>query len=113
MCGPLTGMMSSVGTIVTLSENVLLLVFWHASSHDPVRTFFEKMRVIPKLMPQIVEELLPLLKCETCRQILCNDKIILICKPRVKKRLYFYNGKLFVWKIVVEWDGIMRYIIYS
>src|SRR3954463_10545609 len=70
MCGPLTGMMPSIGTIVTLSENVLLLVLRYASSHDPVRTFFEKMRVIPKVMPQIVEELLPLLKCCTIGEVI-------------------------------------------
>src|SRR4051812_36780179 len=75
MCGPLTGMMSSIGTIVTLSENVLLLVLRYASSYDPVRTFFIKMWVIPKVMPHILEELLPLLKCQTWRQKLCNDKI--------------------------------------
>src|ERR1041385_1230196 len=112
MCGPLTGVMSSIGTIVTLLENVLLLVFRYASSHDPVWTFFEKMWVIPKVMPQMMEELLPLLKCSTWRQILCNDKISIICKPRIGKILYFNNDKLVVWKAVVDWDGIMRYIFH-
>src|ERR1041385_6881858 len=112
MCGPLTGVMSSMGTIMTLLENVLLLMFRYASSHDPVRTFFEKTRVIPKVVPQIMKELLSLLKCQTWRQILCNDKISIICKPRIGERLYFYNGKLFVWKTVVDWDGVMQYIFH-
>src|ERR1041385_6879413 len=43
---------------------------------------------------------------------LCNDKISIICKPRIGKRLYFNNGKLFVWKTIVDWDGIMRYIFH-
>src|SRR4051812_47404229 len=112
MCGPLTGMMSSIGTIVTLSDNVLLLVLRYACSHDPIRTFSIKMWVIPKVMPQICEELLPLLKCQTWRQKLCNDKISIICKPRIGERLYFYNDKLFVWKTVIDWNGIMRYIFH-
>src|SRR3954471_23849676 len=107
MYDPFTGMMSSIGNIVTLSKNVLLLALWYASSYDPVRTFFVKMWVIPKVMPQIREELLPLLKCSTWRQKLCNDKISIICKPRVGVRLYFYNSKLFIWKKVVDWDRIV------
>src|ERR1041385_2072928 len=68
MCGPLTGVMSSIGGIVTLSKNVLLLVLRHTPSYDTVRTFFIKMWVIPKVMPQIREEFLPLLKCKTWRK---------------------------------------------
>src|SRR4051812_24360231 len=87
-------MISSIGTIVTLSKNVLLLVLRYKSSYDPVRTFFIKMWVIPKVMPQIREEFLPLLKCKTWRRKLCNDKISIICKPRVEMRLYFYNNQV-------------------
>src|SRR3954469_3360459 len=102
MCGPITDMMSSRGNIVTLSENVLLLVLRYTSSCDPIRTFFIKMWVIPKVMPQIRDEFLPLLKFKTLRQKLSNDKISLIFKPRVEMRLYFYNNKLFIWKIVFD-----------
>src|SRR3954467_9757494 len=63
-------------------------------SYDPVCTFFVKMWIIPKVVPQIREEFLPLLKCKTWRQKLCNDKISIICKPRVGMRLYFSSGKL-------------------
>src|SRR4051812_27352246 len=98
MCGPFTGMMSSIGTIVTLLKNVLLLVLRYTPSYGPVCTFFIKMWVIPKLMPQIHEEFLPLLKCITWRQKLFNDKISIICKPRVGMRLYFYNSKLLICK---------------
>src|SRR3954462_5331033 len=106
MCGPFTCMMSSIGTVVTLSKNVLLLVLRYTPSHDPVRTFFIKMWVIPKVMPQIREEFLPLLKCKTWRQKLCNDKISIIRKPRVGMRLYFYNSKLFILKTVVDLNRI-------
>src|SRR4051812_19559059 len=99
MCSPFTSMMSFIGTIVTLSKNVLLLVLRYTSSYDPVCTFFINMWVIPKVMPQIREEFLPLLKCKTWRQKFCNDKVSIICKPRVGMRLYFYttscsSGKL-------------------
>src|SRR3954469_2205589 len=107
MCGSFTGMMSSIGAIMTLSKNVLLLVLRYTPSCDPVRTFFIKMSVIPKVMPQIREEFLPLLKCKTWRQKLFNDKISIICKPRVGMRLYFYNSKVFIWKTVVDWDRIV------
>src|SRR3954468_10167942 len=113
MCGPFTGMMSSIGSIMTLSKNVLLLVLRYTSSHDPIRTLFEKMWIIPKVVPQIREEFLPLLKCKTRRQKLCNDKISIICKPRVGMRLYFYNSKLFISKIVVDWNRIMWNIFHS
>src|ERR1043165_7666204 len=83
MCGPFTGMMSSIGTIVTLSKYVFLLFLRSTPSYDPVRTLFIKMWIIPKVVPQIHEEFLPLLKCKTWRQKLCNDKISIICKPRV------------------------------
>src|SRR3954462_3370126 len=112
MCGPLTSIMSSIRTIVTLSKNVLLLVLRYASSYDPVRTFFVKMWIIPKVVPQIREELLPLLKCKTRRQKLCNDKISIICKPRVGMRLYFYNSKLFISKTVVDRNRIVRDIFH-
>src|SRR3954464_2444340 len=108
MCGPFTGMMSSIGTIMTLSKYVFLLVLRYTPSHDPVRTFFIKMWIIPKVMPQIHEEFLPLLKCKTWRQKLCNDKISIICKPRGEMRLYFYNSKLFIWETVVDWNRIVR-----
>src|ERR1041385_1265027 len=112
MCGPFTGMMSPIGTIVTLSKNVFLLVLRYTPSYDLVRTFFIKMWVIPKVMPQIREEFLPLLKCKTWRQKLRNDKISIICKPRVGMRLYFYNSKLFIWEIVVDWNRIVRDIFH-
>src|SRR3954463_91136 len=112
MCGPFTGMMSFIGTIVTLSKNVLLLVLRYTSSYDPVCTFFINMWVIPKVMPQIREEFLPLLKCKTWRQKRCDDKISIICKPRVGMRLYFYNSKLFIWKTVVDWNRIVRNIFH-
>src|SRR3954464_34922 len=112
MCGPFTSMMSSIGTIVTLSKNVLLLVLRYTSSHDPIWTLFEKMWIIPKVVPQIREEFLPLLKCKSWRQKLCNDKISIICKPRVGMRLYFYNSKLFIWKIVVDRNRIVRDIFH-
>src|ERR1041385_717166 len=102
MCGSLTGVMSSIGAIVTLSNNVLLLVLRYTPSYDLVRTFFAKMWIIPKVVPQIREEFLPRLKCKTSRQKLCNDKISIICKPRVGMRLYFYNSKLFIWETVVD-----------
>src|SRR3954463_2720351 len=105
-------MMYSIRTIMTLSENVLLLVLRYTSSYDPVRTFFIKMWVIPKVMPQICEEFLPVLKCKTWRQKLCNDKIIIICKPRVEMRLYFYNSKLFIWKTIIDWNRIVRNIFH-
>src|SRR3954469_10032718 len=105
MCGPFTGMMSSIGTIVTLSKNVLLLVLWYTPSYDPVLIFFIKMWIIRKVMPQIREEFLPLLKYKTWRQKLCNDKISIICKPRVGMRLYFYNSKLFIWKLSLPGIG--------
>src|ERR1043165_731442 len=105
-------MISSKGTIVTLSNNVLLLVLWYTSSYDPIRTFFIKMWVIPKVMPQIREGFLPLLKCKTWRQKVCNDKISIICKSRVGMRLNFYNSKLFSWKTVVDWNGIVRNIFH-
>src|SRR4051812_23549891 len=113
MCGPLTRMMSSIGTIVTLSKKVFLLVLRYTPSYDPVRTFFIKMWTIPKVMPQICEEFLPLLKCKTWRPKLCNDKISIIYKPRTGMRLYFYNNKLFFWKIVVDWNRIMRNVFHS
>src|ERR1043165_986684 len=106
MCGPFTGMMSSIGTVVTLSKNVLLLMFWYTSSYNPIRTFLIKMWVIQKVMPQIREEFLPLLKCKTWRQKLCNDKISIIFKPRVGMRLYIYNNKLFIWKTSIDWNRI-------
>src|SRR4051812_28554199 len=112
MCGPFTSMVSSIGTIVTLSKNVLLIVFRYTSSYDPVRTFFIKMWIIPKVVPQIRKEFLPLLKCKTWRQKLCNDKISIICKPRVEMRLYLYNSKLFSWKTVVDWNRIVRDIFH-
>src|SRR3954466_10150897 len=112
MRGPFTGMMSSIGTIVTLSKNVLLLVLRYKSSYDPVRTLFIKMWVISKVMPQIREEFLPLLKCKTWRQKLCNDKISIICKLRGRMRLYFYKSKLFIWETVVDWNRIVRNIFH-
>src|ERR1044071_3406529 len=108
MCGPFTGIMSSIGTIMTLSKNVLLLVLRYTPSYDPVRIFFIKMWIIPKVMPQIREEFLPLLKCKTWRQKLGNDKISIICKPWDGMRLYFYNSKQFIWKTVVDWNRIVR-----
>src|SRR3954468_8989747 len=112
MCGPFTSMMSSIGTIVTLSKNVLLLVLWYTPSYDPVCTLFIKMWVIPKVMPQIHEEFLPLLKCKTWRQKHCNDKISIICKPRVGMRLHLYNNKLFISKTVVDWNRIVGNIFH-
>src|SRR3954464_2770965 len=112
MCGPFTGMMSSIGTIVTLSKNLLLLVLRYTPSYDPVCTLFIKMWIIPKVVPQIREEFLPLLKCETWRQKLCNGDTSIICKPRVGMRLYFYNSKLFIWETVVDWNRIMRDIFH-
>src|SRR3954466_7487730 len=112
MCGPFTCMMSSIGTIVTLSKNVLLLVLRYTPSYDPVRTFFINMWIIPKVVPQIREEYLPLLKCKAWRQKLCNGKISIISKPRGRMRLYFYNSKLFIWKTVVDWNRIMRNIFH-
>src|SRR3954465_16066820 len=105
MCGPFTGMMSSIGTIVTLSKNVFLLVLRYTPSYDPVRTFFIKVWIIPRVVPQIHEEFLPLLKCKTWRQKLCNDKISIIYKPRVGMRFYFYNSKLFIWKLSLTGIG--------
>src|SRR3954465_13346002 len=112
MCGPFTDMMSSIGIVVTLSKNVFLLVLRYTPSYDPVRTFFIKMWVIPKVMPQIHEEFLPLLKFKTWRQKLSNDKISIIDKPRIGMRLYFYNSKLFIWKTVVDWNRIVRNIFH-
>src|SRR3954468_17698759 len=112
MCGPFTGMMSSIGTIVTLSKNVFMLVLRYTPSYDPVRTFFINIWIIPKVMPQIHDEFLPLLKCKTWRKKLCNDKIIIICKPRGGMRLYFYNSKLFIWETVVDWNRIVRNIFH-
>src|SRR3954453_21907499 len=66
------------------------------------------MWIIPKVVPQIREEFLPLLKCKTWRKKLCNDKISIIRKPRVGMRLYFYNSKLFIWETVVDWNRIVR-----
>src|SRR3954465_15046024 len=105
-------MMSSIGTIVTLSKNVFLLVLRYTPSYDPVCTFFIKMWIIPKVVPQIREEFPPLLKCKTWRQKLCNDKISIICKPRVGMRLYFYNSKLFIWETVDYWNRIVRDIFH-
>src|SRR3954467_2333471 len=112
MCGPFTGMMSSIGTIVALSKNVFMLVLWYTPSYVPVRTFFIKMWIIPKVVPQIREEFLPLLKCKTLRQKLCNDKISIIYKPRVRMRLYFYNSKLVIWKTIIDWNRIVRDIFH-
>src|SRR4051812_48894265 len=112
MCGPFTGMMSSIGTIVTLLKNVLLFVLRYTPSYDLVRTFFIKMWVIPKAMPQIREEFLSLFKCKTWGQKLCNYKISIICKQTVGMRLYFYNSKLFIWKTIVDWNGIVRNIFH-
>src|SRR3954469_18325533 len=112
MCGPFTGMMYSIGTILTLSKNVLLLVLRYTPSYNPAPTFFIKMSVNPKVMPQIREEFLPLLKCKTWRQKLCNNKISIIYKPRVGMTLYFYNSKLFIWKIVVDWNRIVQNIFH-
>src|SRR3954465_11514695 len=111
MCCPFTGIMSSKGTVVTLSKNILLLVHRYTPSYNPVHTFFIKMWIIPKVVPQIREEFLPLLKYKTWRQKLCN-KISIICKPRGGMRLYFNNNKMFIWETIVDWNRIVRHIFH-
>jgi hypothetical protein len=74
-------MMPSIGLGVTLPQDLFLLMLRYTTSNNTIYSFLVEMRIIPKVMPQIIEEFLLLLVCETRRQILSNDEISIINIP--------------------------------